>query len=209
MTKDKRKTNNEELEKLNEEIKELEEKMLPPRKGGPPKPKRIEDVEEYFMANGHKYYFEFELTIERYRKYEELQYLVAYGVNLEQIVKDDMAIDKALTGADIFGGIHEAKTILLNRRISAGRQLADREHEVLLFCSLFIVREDEDLTKWTLAQAKEKIEDWTKEGISIYSFFLLAPKLIKGLNELQRLSLQADPSGNESHLFGLSPDGSQ
>lgn len=159
--------------------------------------KRIVSIDDGFTANGQKYYFEPELTIDRYRKYEELSYMVAYGVTLESIVKEDQEIVKKLRGPEVGGGIHYAIETLTNRQLSSGRQLAKREFEVLLLCSLFIIRDDEDLTTWSQAVAEEKIEDWRAEGISMSSFFLLVSKFIKGLTELQRLSLTGDPEKSD------------
>ena len=41
-------------------------------------------------------------------------------------------------------------------------------------CTLFIIREDEDLTKWDEALAEQKIEDWAENNIHEQDFFLLS-----------------------------------
>ena len=42
---------------------------------------------------------------------------------------------------------------------------------MLLFCTLFINREDEDITVWDERLAMAKIEDWKKAGLSMSLFF--------------------------------------
>src|SRR5690606_6843907 len=52
------------------------------------------------------------------------------------------------------------------------------EHETLLFCTLFVVRKDEDLSIWDERLAVEKIADWSKEGLPMTLFFSLAKSAI-------------------------------
>lgn len=44
----------------------------------------------------------------------------------------------------------------------------------LWLCSLFVVRKDEDLSKWITAEQEQKINDWNTEGIHELDFFALA-----------------------------------
>jgi hypothetical protein len=44
----------------------------------------------------------------------------------------------------------------------------------LMACTFFIVKPDEDLSKWTQQDADKKIDDWSAEGIHEEDFFLCA-----------------------------------
>lgn len=58
----------------------------------------------------------------------------------------------------------------------------------LYICTLFIVRENEDLGDWDFDLANDKIDDWTKENLSPVDFFGLA---LASSNECQLL-IEAD-----------------
>lgn len=64
--------------------------------------------------------------------------------------------------------------------LSAGNRKWDYSYFV---CTLFIVREDEDLTKWDESLAEQKIEDWAESNIHEQDFFLLSMLYQARLNE--------------------------
>ena len=53
-------------------------------------------------------------------------------------------------------------------------------------CSLFIIKEGEDLSTWSPALAHEKIDDWTKENINPYDFFAIALHSSRNCQEIMR-----------------------
>lgn len=146
--------------------------------------KKITASESSFIANGNKYFFEFDLPIARYRVYEELQYLIAYGMNVEKLADSLRKIIEVNSGPDVIGAIKETHEIATNALYSMGRYMGKREHEIFLFATLFIIREGEDISSWSESLAKEKIKDWESEGIAASSFFLLAMKQISGFQQL-------------------------
>lgn len=137
-----------------------------------------------FTANGQKYIIHQAMTIKRFEIYERLQLEVAYGIEFENIATqlnaayDDLQKFKA---ADASVKIH-------NILFGLSRKLGNRELNILLLCSLFVCRENEDLTAWTEAEASEKINDWRTEGIDIQDFFKLAFGSISGFTK----ALEAD-----------------
>lgn len=58
-------------------------------------------------------------------------------------------------------------------------------------CSLFIIREGEDLSKWSWEDAYKKIEDWTEENLNPFDFFTLALQSSKSSLEILRKDLEA------------------
>lgn len=150
-----------------------------------------------FKANGRTYLVESSLSIERYRIYEELSHLVAFGSNIEKTAEKFKKINDALSGPDVIGAIKEVHELSTNAFYGMGRNLAKRENEILLFCTLFINREEEDRRRWDEALAKEKINDWEEAGISIDSFFLFATKQISGYQTLLNRLLLEDEQIDE------------
>jgi hypothetical protein len=53
-------------------------------------------------------------------------------------------------------------------------------------CSLFILKEGEDLALWSPKLAHEKIDDWTKENINPFDFFAIALHSSKNSQEIMR-----------------------
>lgn len=53
----------------------------------------------------------------------------------------------------------------------------------LVIATLFIVRDNEKLSSWTLESAKEKINDWNTEEITADDFFLLSKQLLKPITK--------------------------
>lgn len=62
------------------------------------------------------------------------------------------------------------------------------------FCSLFIVRDNEDLTKWTLEDQEEKISDWNTE-YNEHDFLALGESMLTSFAEtLRERSLSITPT---------------
>jgi hypothetical protein len=58
----------------------------------------------------------------------------------------------------------------------------ERNNIALMLCTLFIVREDEDLTTWNEEEANDKVKDWNKAGYDVNDFLLLALSSVQGFS---------------------------
>lgn len=138
--------------------------------------KHIDLSKDSFTANGTEYFIRDTLTVERYTQFEKLQNHYAFGLQFKQIAERlERSIDLANKGKGI-----EAWNVIFNLKEGIAYRLEDREHPALLICSLFMVTDGEDLTKWDEQLAKRKIEDWKREGISINDFFQCASNFVSG-----------------------------
>jgi len=76
----------------------------------------------------------------------------------------------------------------------------------LYMATLFIVAEGEDVTKWSFAEAEEKIQAWADEGYGAQDFFVLAAHYVAAYMEILTNYLNvaagpvaaSTPSGTES-----------
>jgi hypothetical protein len=69
----------------------------------------------------------------------------------------------------------ELVKLSMNNVESIKSRLVQRFAPALFLCTIFIVREGEDLSKqWTFEYAKEKIDDWLEENYKPVDFFSLA-----------------------------------
>jgi len=130
-----------------------------------------------FTANGNAYVVREDLTLTRYEEFERLQIHVGYGVAYDNLFANlRKAYDYLNEGRSA-----DAAVVVYNVLNGAAKNYDRRESPVLMLCTLFISREGEDLTAWDAALARDKIEDWKVEGISMDDFFALAFASVRGL----------------------------
>lgn len=141
--------------------------------------KSIINVKE-FMANGRKYKMIDKLAIERWIQYEKLQPRITFGVGFEELFSN---LGKAYAALDKQKFADAA--VIIHNTMNGIKNFNDerRAHPALLMAGLFIVREDEDVTKYDEVLMLEKIEDWQKEGLNMLDFFHLSRSAIRGFNQ--------------------------
>lgn len=145
-----------------------------------PELKRLPAKASFFEANGKTYKIAEELGVYRHKVLDRLQVIAAFGGDLPTI------FGKA---SDAYNALNASKpadaAIIMNGMLEAtGRALREEEPVLLLICTLFISREDEDITTWEEAAAKLKIQDWQAEGYAMRDFFGLALNLQRAYNNL-------------------------
>tara|TARA_R110002096_G_scaffold135829_5_gene287918 strand:- start:283 stop:837 length:555 start_codon:yes stop_codon:yes gene_type:complete len=72
----------------------------------------------------------------------------------------------------------------MNNMDSFKGELTSRYPAAYYICTLFIIREGEDLSHWDFETADTKIDDWVKENIASVDFFGLALATSKELQEI-------------------------
>lgn len=141
--------------------------------------KKLDFEATEFMANGKRYFIKQSLSVERFRWFEKYQVDFGFGRTYKSIAD---ALKKAIEFGNKGKGI-EAWNIVLNLVLAIGDGLEKRTNNAMMICALFIVTDDEDLTKWDEQQQLEKINDWNTEGYDVNSFFQLAANLVTGFIE--------------------------
>jgi len=132
-----------------------------------------------FTACGVKYFVKQSLSVERFRWFEKYQVDFGFGRTYKSIADSlKKSVDLGNKGKGI-----EAWNIILNLIMAIGDGLEKRTNNAMMLCALFIVTEDEDLTKWDEQQQIEKIKNWNDEGYDVNSFFQLAANLVTGFIE--------------------------
>ena len=105
--------------------------------------------------------------------------------------------------AELLKNFNEGNQAMLGKLLIDGQMMfgfqKEKVHPVLMFCMIFVVREDEDLTVWDEDLAKEKIKDLVEYGYGMPSFFALclrvSPILKKGYKNFTQ-SILADRKEN-------------
>ena len=78
------------------------------------------------------------------------------------------------TGVDWQKNMNDLLRDCMNNLDSFKGEFTSRYPAAYYICTLFIIREGEDLNGWSFDQADEKINDWTAENIRAVDFFGLA-----------------------------------
>lgn len=117
------------------------------------------------------------ITIDRWNAYEKLSVMFQYDASLQQLMDNNQKSIDICDSIFLGDGKYSSKH-LVQHLMSIGdgfkSNTESKYSKALLFCSIFIIREDEDERSWDLSIAHEKIEDWAKTGIDVMDFFLLA-----------------------------------
>jgi len=123
------------------------------------------------------------ITFDRWNAYEKLAIMFKYNASLQQLMDNNQKsidiCDSIFLGDGKYSSKHLVQHIM---SIADGLKSTteSKYSKALLFCTIFIIREDEDETTWDLQIAHEKIEDWNAAGYDVMDFFFLSRNF--GLN---------------------------
>lgn len=161
-------------------------------------PKRLisgDKLTRNFTANGTDYILLFPnecFNINRQEAYNNI--LIAFGTG-QTPTQIKLSINEILANVQQLFMVTDSRVKtkhmqsilegLMNFNESFKGSLTSRYSPALFICTLFIFRRGEDLSKeWDFEDALLKINDWTKENISVHDFFLLAQSLSNECREI-------------------------
>lgn len=157
--------------------------------------KKIAPDAKEFMANGRRYRVVSSLTVSRYEDFELLQLEVGIGRSFEAIQQSInhayRLCNRVVKGEEVF-----AELAIVLRDMSIGAALAGTKtpHAVLKMCALFLVRDEEDLSRCPNELIEDKINDWREEGIDMGYFFTFALLTIPGFLQAYKSASRATSS---------------
>jgi hypothetical protein len=150
-----------------------------------------------FMANGTKYIVlpaDKVFNIDRQVAYNNIE--TAFALNQTPTrVKERFTITwntvirlMQTTGDDWQKNMDKLLRDCMNNLDSFKGELTSRYPAAYYICTLFIIREGEDLSTWSFELADEKIDDWVKENLNAVDFFGLALASSRELQKILELS---------------------
>lgn len=157
-----------------------------PRDGG--------KIARHFEANGIRYTIRTAdegTTIERWSQYEKMSLVVGYDANFQAMYQNlTQAMELCngvVTKENNFTDLVMHLNAMQEGVVSAANS---RYNQAMYLCSLFIVRDDEDLTTWSEAEAEAKIADWNAEGYDVQDFLWLALSGLRGFESAYKSIIQ-------------------
>lgn len=141
-------------------------------------PKKIDFAKGFFTGkSGKEYIFNKSLSLERYNVYEELEIMLTFGRDA-----NDMFQGMKKTH-ELWNQNKPADAIINNYNLMASvkENLDKRTHPAIRMCALWCCSDDEDTSKYEEKIIKAKIDDWSE--IDFQDLFQLALTLVNGYNE--------------------------
>lgn len=144
--------------------------------------KRIDFDKKEFVANGKTYYLQLDgLSVGRFRHYERFVQFATFGTDFMSMFETLKQIFQAATsGVDVLKALKDIGDLSYNQMAVIKDRNEQQYSGILMMCTLFINRADENIADWDERIANEKIQDWVQEGINVQDFFLLATSQIDG-----------------------------
>lgn len=143
-------------------------------------------ISNKFPANGQKYTIrtaEDGIGVFRFSKLNQFGVIVGGNITFAEYLEFLSDISE-LQLIDEPAKVIKARTIekcaLQKQKVQQFDQ--SRYEAALYMATIFIVREGEDLSTWNQTLAKQKIDDWNKEGYHEDDFFVLALANVPGFS---------------------------
>jgi len=151
-------------------------KRLPRRDDG--------SIKSTFEANDVKYTIRTAdegISISRFNEYQKFAGMLGYNATFQKMYENNQKAIKLANGVVSGDNTFTDLVLHLNAINEGVLQASEERNSIALYiCTLFIVREGEDLTTWSMELAKDKIDDWNREGYHAEDFFFLALSSVVG-----------------------------
>jgi len=164
---------------------------------GPTNPlKSLPYTQKVFEANGSTYYVEDNLSIARYKFFQQFEIELGYGMTFSDLsgkIQNAYNLANESKLADV--------AVLLHSMLEGLVFIGEKRPVALYVATLFINKSDEDRTKWNQTLAKEKIKDWEESGIDVNFFLITALNRVgsfaETLKEVSQLIERVGPVKNQ------------
>lgn len=156
------------------------------------------NIKRNFEANGHKYIIRKAsevLTLRRNTELNRMGLVAATGLTFAELINKTQQSTKAIIEIELNENftLSKMKPILINQGIEEALVRLSKENydAILLYCTIFIVRENEDIRYWDYETQIEKVNDWNEGGFDVNDFFILAVCTIPNMLNQWNLTQEA------------------
>lgn len=130
-----------------------------------------------FIANGKKYFFEQNLSIKRYAKYQEIEKELGFSMSFKNIFDELLDIKNLMNKVNFV-----EVAVKLDNLTRSVAKLEEKQPIALRMAALFLNEENEDRTTITEDMINQKIEDWSEYEVE--GFFQLALSSVNGFLDI-------------------------
>lgn len=143
-----------------------------------------DEIKREFTANGKKFIIRSPnegIGIYRFSKMEDMGGVLGFDASFKSLVKSQKKYEE-IYHEDIPASFKAKKMLLNSHAVLDGITSAakNRYAKAFFMCTLFIVRPEEDLTKWNQDYSQAKIDDWNAAGLNEQDFLDLALNILPG-----------------------------
>ena len=158
-----------------------------------PKDKYLKVIENgavrFYSKNSQKWYFvEYdinELMLKRYEILEKFLLEMNFSMTAEHLTKNIFNAMKMIKESE-----HNDAYVILHNIIQGITDMRTKHMITMWVCTVFIYREDEDISDWNKVLANEKIEDW-KNSFNTGFFLQLRNRMFQELESTWNIIFQA------------------
>lgn len=173
-------------------------------------PKDEAGIVTNFTANGKKYTVlkpGNPIGIKRWSMYEKLRFSLGVGRTFKDLAEVLETVELTIAADGDFATQRRDAILLLNSLRKAVIETSEERYNIAFYiCTLFMVREGENLADWDEMEADDKISDWQKEGYSEQDFFFFALLGVEGFKAVFKKQ-QKKVRELEAELLGFSKYG--
>ena len=120
----------------------------------------------------------------RWTQFDKLKIALGVGQTFEHFITALKQIELELAGEKPLAEVRLNSLLLVNslRRAIVEKSRA-RYSTAFYVCTLFILRDNEPVTQWSVESAEEMIEDWANAGINEDDLFFFALNMVSGFKK--------------------------
>ncbi len=173
-------------------------------------PKNEAGIVTDFKADGKKYTVlkpGDPIGIKRWSMYEKLRFSLGVGRTFKDLAEVLETIELTIAGNGDFATQRRDAILLINSLRKAVIETSEERYNIAFYiCTLFMIRDGENLADWNEREADDKISDWVKEGYSEQDFFFFALLGVEGFKAVFKAQ-QKKVRELEAELLGFSKSG--
>jgi len=142
------------------------------------------EKDKYFECGRRHFEVSESLSFARYRESQKIMLEFGFSASFQDVYNNLNA------GVDYFNKMkYYEMSIVLYKTLEGIKNIMEKDDPALRLCALFINEKDEDVTKFSEAMMKSKIDCWAEE-LEVSPFFYLAASLVLGWAPAYELHIQ-------------------
>ena len=192
------------LESLKPQPKDYGLRMLPREPGNPNK------FMPQFKTEAHTYQIIGDMGIgfERYTLFQKLSLKRGFGRDFAQIYEALEKIKLGIAGETTVARLRADSIVSITALQDSVADFGNEQFDAALWlCTLFVLREGEDVASYSEAVAEEKIKDWAAYGYSELDFFFLSGNMVPNYGNLFKQAISQNEKAREKLMDAIATNG--